>query len=52
MLTDAPLGRPVTDIVTLPVLPVRAMSPVMLSAPDSGNTSGAALESDMERLPP
>ena len=52
MLIAAPVGKPVTDSVTLPVLPVRVRVAVMLEVAAPGNTSAAELESDRAILPP
>ena len=51
MLIAAPVGKPVTDSVTLPVLPVRVRVAVMLEVAAPGNTSAAEFESDKEILP-
>jgi hypothetical protein len=50
-LTDAPLGNPATDIVTLPVVPVRVSVAVMLAVDCEGKTRGAVFDNDTARLP-
>jgi hypothetical protein len=51
VLTDAPLGKPVTARVTLPVFPVRVSVAVMLAFDCDGKTNGEVLESETARLP-
>jgi hypothetical protein len=52
VLTDAPLGKPVTARVTFPVFPVRVSVAVMVVADCEGKTKGEVLESETDRLPP
>ena len=51
MLMVAPAGNPITESVTLQVLPVRVSVAVMVSLAAPGKTSGAEFESDTERIP-